>query len=211
MKAFLKWLSGVVGSVLTLLLTIVLLPHAGTFADWILPDAGGDHIQSAAILSQQMKQSARLETMTVEGTGVMIAERKALLVGTVSTENISYLYKGSFGIDLSRVQVQIRGNQLTLLLPQPEALMDTAEIMDSDHDGFLDSQVRFSQKELQELLNVEKEKFRAQYLTGEYAQALKDQTVGTLDATVTAWLKKANSRCTVTYEWAAPASPADEN
>jgi len=211
MKAFLKWLAGVLGSVLTLLLTIVLLPHAGTFADWILPDAGGNHIQSAAILSQEMKHSARLETMTVEGKGVMIAERKGLLIGTVSTENVSYLYKGSFGIDLSRVQVQIRGNQLTLLLPQPEALMDTAEVLDSDHDGFLDSQVRFSQKELQELLNVEKEKFREQYLTGEYAQALREKTLQMLDATVTTWLKKANSRCTVTYEWAAPDASANEN
>lgn len=211
MKAVLKWLAGIGSSVLTLLLTIVLLPHAGSFADLILPDASGSHIRSAAILSQQMQDSARLETMVVTGEGVMNAERKALLIGTVSSANISYSYEGSFGIDLSRVQVSVRGNQLTLLLPQPEALMDTVSIEDSYRDGFLDSQVRFSDKELQELLDVEKVKFREQYLSGEYAQTLKDKSIEMLETTISAWLRQANSRCTVTYEWAQPEASANEN
>ena len=67
MKGALKWLGGIVGSAVTLVLVIVLMPYAGSLADTLLPDVSGLYIRNAAILSQQLEESARLETLVVTG------------------------------------------------------------------------------------------------------------------------------------------------
>lgn len=204
MKSILKWLAGIAGTVITFVLITVLLPYAATLADWILPDISGSHVKSAAILSQQLQESARLETLLVNGDGVISAEREAAFLGTVSSISVTYRYTGSYGIDLRDVQLRVSGNQLVFVLPQPELLSDSITIDEVYRDGILDGAVRFSDKELQDLLEAEKQKFRDQYLTGENAQALRDASVTAMESTIAVWMSGVNSRLNCSYEWAAP-------
>lgn len=203
MKGILKWLGGIAGTVMTFVLVAVLLPYAATLADYLLPDISGSHVKNAAILSQHMQESARLETLLVDGEGVISAEREAAFVGTVSSISVTYRYTGSYGIDLKHVQLRISGNQVVFILPQPELLTDSITMDEVYRDGILDGAVRFSDKELQELLEAEKQKFREQYLTGENAQALRDATVAAMDSTIAVWMSGTDSRLAYSYEWAA--------
>ena len=206
MKSILKWLGGIIGSVISFVLIVVLLPYAGSLADYLLPDISGAHVKTAAILNQQLQESARLETLLVDGEGVVAAERVAAFVGTVSSLNVTYRYTGSYGIDLKKVQLKINGSEITFVLPQPELLSDSITMEEVYRDGMLDSDVRFSDMELRELLDAEKQKFRDQYLTGENTQALRDATEKAMDGIIAAWMSQVNSRLTYSYEWAAPAN-----
>lgn len=205
MKLILKWLSGILAGALTMVTVIVLTPYAASLADTLLPDISGAHIRSAAILNQQMQDSARLEATIVTGEGVVSAEVNALTF-TVSTVNISYAYTGSYGIDLSKVQVSVQGNQLVFTLPQPEVLGDNISIREIYRDGILDGAVRPSDKDIQNMLDAEKETWRAQYLTGEYAEATREACIAAFERTVATWLSQTNSRLSCTYRWATPAS-----
>ena len=202
MKGFMKWLGRILGSAATMILIIVLLPYASRVAQAVLPDLSGAHIKSAAILSQQLEQSARLETLQVTGEGVMTAEREALLIGTVSSVSVSYHYSGSYGVDLSRVQLKVEGSKLVFLLPQPEVLIDDITMDEVYRDGILDGAVRIGDKELQALLDEEKEKFREQYLRGENAPALREASEKAFLDTIAVWLSQTNSRFQYEFQWA---------
>ena len=137
LKGLAKWLGGIVGGALTVMLVIVLMPYAGSLADTLLPDVSGLYIRNAAILSQQLEESARLETLVVTGEGVMSASVDALFFGTVSTVNADYTYTGSYGIDLQKVEISLHGNQVVFTLPQPEVLADSIEYGEVYRDGWL--------------------------------------------------------------------------
>ena len=198
MKAILKWFSGVVAVVLV----IVLTPYAARLADLLLPDISGAQIKHAAILSQQMQDSARLETLVVSGEGAINAEVDALLLGTVSSVNATYAYTGSYGIDLSKVQLTVQGSKIIFRLPAPEVLRDDVTIIDIYRDGILDRAVRIGDKELQSLLDGERQQWRDQYLTGENAAALRDATIRAVQSTVVQWMSQTNSRLQYEFVWA---------
>lgn len=204
MKGILKWLSGVLASAAVLLLVIVLTPYAAGFADVLLPDFSGSQISNAAILSQHLEESSRLETMQVTSEGVISSNINALIIGTVSTVNISYEYTGSYGIDLSKVQLQVRGSKLTFILPEPEVISDNITVLEIYRDGMLDRAVRLDDEDVQELLEKEREKNREQNLTGENAQALRISAEKALRDTVGVWLSQTNSRLEYSFQWAEP-------
>ena len=54
MKALLKWLGRTVGSALTLVLIIVLLPHASRLMNSILPDLSGAAVTVSATLARNL-------------------------------------------------------------------------------------------------------------------------------------------------------------
>ena len=204
MKAIVKWIGRILATVISFLLIIQLMPYARTLADYLLPDISGSHIKTSAILSQQMQEQAFLVTSTVTGEGVLSAERPAAFIGTVSELNVSYSYTGSFGIDLSKVEMRIRGNEVVFILPQPECLSDSSEMLEVHRSGSFDSAVEFSDMELQELREKAEQKCREQYLTGDKAQELRDVSEKVFNDTISAWMSEANSRLTYSYEWAAP-------
>lgn len=204
MKTFLKWLGRVTGGAISFILIVVLMPYFATFADYVLPDISGAHVRNAAILSQQMQQSARLETLIVTGEGAINAEVDALFLGTVSSVNATYTYTGSYGVDLSRVQVKISGSKLIFLLPQPELLSDSVELVDVYRDGSYDRAVRVDDKGLQSLLDAEKQKWREQYLTGEHADALRQASITAIESTIAQWMTGLNGRLQYEFQWAAP-------
>ena len=114
MKALLKWLGRTVGSALTLVLVIVLLPHASRLMNSVLPDLSGAAVTASATLARNLQQSARLETTLVEEEGVLESSTDALFLGQVQQVTVRYTYRASLGIDLSRVQVKVTGNTITL-------------------------------------------------------------------------------------------------
>lgn len=202
MKGILKWLGRVVGTGIILVLVIVLTPYAAKLADMILPDISGASVKYAAILSQHMEDSARLETLVVTGEGAVNAEVDALFLGTVSSVNATYSYQGSYGIDLSKVQLTVQGNRIIFLLPAPEVLRDDVTIIDIYRNGILDGAVRIGDKELQALLDAEREKWRDQYLTGENAPELREATIRALEGTIAQWMSQANGRIDYEFVWA---------
>ena len=202
MKGILKWLGRVLGTGLILVLVIVLTPYAAKLADRLLPDISGAAVKQAAILSQRMQDSARLETLVVSGEGAVSAGVDALFLGTVSSVNATYAYSGSYGIDLSKVQLQVQGSKIVFLLPAPELLSDDVAIVDIYRDGILDRAVRIGDKELQALLDAECVKWRDQYLTGENAPELRDASIRVLRSTIAQWMSQANSRLQYEFVWA---------
>ena len=111
-KGIAKWLGGIVGSVISFILIIVLLPYAASLADRYLPDVSGGHIADSIVLSEQLQGSARLETSQAEQTGVITHEVNDILGRTVTTTNIHYEYEASFGIDLQDVDFSFSGSQI---------------------------------------------------------------------------------------------------
>lgn len=202
MKGILRWLGRVVGTGIILVLVIVLTPYAAKLADMILPDISGASVKYAAILSQHMEDSARLETLIVTGEGAVNAEVDALFLGTVSSVNATYAYQGSYGVDLSKVQLTVQGSKIVLILPAPEVLRDDITIVDIYRDGILDGAIRIGDKELQALLDGERQKWRDQYLTGENAAELRAATIRAMEGTVAQWMSQANSRISFEFVWA---------
>lgn len=204
MKGIVKWAGGILAGALTMVLVIVLTPYVASFAEFLLPDVSGGHIRHAAILSEQMEDSARLETLVVTSEGAVSAEVNALIFGTVSSVNATYTYSGSFGVDLSRVTVQLSGNKLIFILPQPEVLSDSITLGEIVRSGMLDGAVRIDDKELQALLETERIRCREIYLTGEHAPALQEATIKAFENTIAAWMTRINGRIEYSFQWAAP-------
>ena len=125
MKRFLKWLGKVVGTALSLVLVIIMLPYATKWIGKLLPDGSRNAITVSAVLSRQMEASSRLETAKIEDEGVISSSVDALFIGQVQNVVIQYRYEASMGIDLKKVKMQILGNVLTLELPPVEVLADS--------------------------------------------------------------------------------------
>ena len=197
MKALLKWLGRTVGSALTLVLVIVLLPHASRLMNSILPDLSGAAVTVSATLARNLQQSARLETAIAEEEGVLESGTEALFLGQVQKVTVRYTYHASLGIDLRKVQVKVTGNTITLLLPDMEVLSDSLTPEEISKDDFW---YPLTEERLQTLLNQEQERCRAYYLE-EHAQTEQAwaDTVAALESTVSQWIALGNDRITIEY------------
>ena len=197
MKALLKWLGRTVGSALTLVLVIVLLPHASRLMNSILPDLSGAAVTVSATLARNLQQSARLETAIAEEEGVLESGTEALFLGQVQKVTVRYTYHASLGIDLRKVQVKVTGNTITLLLPDMEVLSDSLTPEEISKDDFW---YPLTEERLQVLLRQEQERCRAYYLE-EHAQTEQAwaDTVAALESTVSQWIALGNDRITIEY------------
>ena len=197
MKALLKWLGRTVGSALTLVLIIVLLPHASRLMNSILPDLSGAAVTVSATLARNLQQSARLETAIAEEEGVLESGTEALFLGQVQKVTVRYTYHASLGIDLRKVQVKVTGNTITLLLPEMEVLSDSLTPEEISKDDFW---YPLTEERLQVLLRQEQERCRAYYLE-EHAQTEQAwaDTVAALESTVSQWIALGNDRITIEY------------
>ena len=205
MKALLRWLGRTLGAALTLVLVIVLLPHASRFASSVLPDLSDTAVTASATLARNLQQSARLETTLAEEEGVLESSTNALFLGQVQQITVHYTYRASLGIDLSKVQVKLSGNTITLLLPEMEVLSDSLTPEEIRKDDFW---YPLTDERLQALLAQEQERCRAYYLE-EYAhsdQAWAD-AIAVLESTVSQWITLGNDRFTIEY---APLAQAGE-
>lgn len=161
MKRFLKWLGKVVGTALSLVLVIIMLPYATKWIGKLLPDGSRNAITVSAVLSRQMEASSRLETAKIEDEGVISSSVDALFIGQVQNVVIQYRYEASMGIDLKKVKMQILGNVLTLELPPVEVLADSLTPLNVERNDFW---FPLSEERRLKLLEDERLKCRAYYL-----------------------------------------------
>lgn len=201
MKAFLRWLGKIIGSVVTILLVIILFPHISKLAAELMPDESGAAIRTSAILASKLENSARLETLVVEEDGVLSYDIQAAFIGSVATINASYKYEASFGIDLSKVELQITGNTITFILPSPEVLQDTLTPNEVYRDDFW--YPGFSDDDYEKMMENERLARRAYYLSGEQEARLWDSTVAAFEQTIASWMQDVNTNLTFQFEKAA--------
>lgn len=199
MKAIGKWLAKILATVVTILLVIVLLPHARRLVERVLPDLSDRAVTASQVLAQRFEESARLETMQVSEEGVLTSSTQALFLGTVQQVTIHYLYEASLGIDLRRVGIEARGRTLTLMLPDMEVLADSIAPQRIDRVDFW---YPLTDSQREKMLVIEREACRTRYLE-EYATSedAYQQICRTLDATIAQWLGDV-SGLTIVYEHA---------
>ncbi len=202
MKHFLKGLGKGVGTVLALALVLALLPYASGFLSRLLPDPGYASVRQSVVLSERLRGSARLETNQIDTEAVLQSSTTALLVGTVQSVEIAYAYHASVGIDRSKVQVHVRGNTITLELPELEILSDSLTPTAVSRDDFwypLTDERR--QKLLDSELQIRRETVLASMSASEEAW---QNTVEAIDNTIAQWISLGNNR--ISIEYARPAS-----
>lgn len=200
MKGFLRWLSRVAATVVTVVLIIVLLPYASRLASAVLPDLSGAALNTSILLSHKMENSTRLETSVVEDEGVLNSTTEAMFIGQVQSVSIQYLYRASIGIDLSKVQMSVRGSTITLTLPQVEILSDSITPQQVEKNDFwypLTEERR--QKLLESELALCRQRCLDEYTTSEEAW---QNTVSAIENTISSWLSNSNSGVAVRYEQA---------
>lgn len=200
MKALMRWLARIVGTALTVILIIVLFPFVSRLAARLLPDEAGASIKTSAILAAKLQDTARLETLQVEEDGVLHYDIKAALLGSVASINMQYRYEASFGLDLTRVGIQRNGASLTLLLPQPELILDGLRPIEVIRDDFW--YPGFSDADYETLLENERQSRREVYLSGDKKQRLYDASVSALDRTIKAWMEEISPGVQLQYAWA---------
>ena len=150
-----------VGTALSLVLVIIMLPYATKWIGKLLPDGSRNAITVSAVLSRQMEASSRLETAKIEDEGVISSSVDALFIGQVQNVVIQYRYEASMGIDLRKVKMQILGNVLTLELPPVEVLADSLTPLNVERNDFW---FPLSEERRLKLLEDERLKCRAHYL-----------------------------------------------
>ena len=131
-----RFVIGIIGNALALILAIVLLPYGFQAANKLFPSMSGEIQIQSTVLKQSLENSARLETATVDEEGVLIAETNVIILGTVGKSVITYRYQGSFGIDLRKVNIELSGNDMTFILPPVEVMMDKIEPIDINQNNF---------------------------------------------------------------------------
>lgn len=201
MKALLRWLAKILGSALTVILIVILFPYVSRWAERLLPDESGAAIKASVILASELENSARLETLKVKEDGVLNYDIRAAFIGTVAEVNVKYQYEASFGIDLTKVSMQVSGNEIIFTLPQPELIQDTLtpnEVYQKDfwYKGF-------TLQDYEKLLEDERCIRREVYLSGEQSSSLWEATIAAFDKTVIAWLQNVNGN--LKWSYAAPA------
>ena len=202
MKRVLRWFVKVLSTAVTIALLIVLFPHISRLAEKWLPDESGAAVRTSMILASRLEESARLETMKVQDEGVLNYDIKAAFLGTVAQINITYTYEGSFGIDLSKVDMRVVDNTITFLLSAPELIQDVLTPDEVYKDDFW--YPGFSEEDYTKLMEDQRLACREAYLSGEKQEQLWDASQKAFENTIAAWLKELNSSIVTRYERAVP-------
>lgn len=195
MKKFGMWLLKLLTSALCICLVIVMLPYLSAFLHDVMPDLSGRAVNTSITIFHEMNGSARLETNQVHDEGIISSTVNAAFVGDLSSLTIKYTYTASLGIDLTKVQMSVRGNKITLYLPAIEVLNDG--IMEEDV-ARNDWWYNYSDSQRMKLLQQERQRCREKALN-EYANS-EEAWQNTLDAfekTFGAWLDKKGIDVTV--------------
>ena len=152
-----RFLIRMVSTAMILALTIAFLPCVTRWAGQLWPDPSRTE-RVSEILRHELKESARLETMTVDDDGVLTATVQAALIGEVQRVTIEYTYHASIGVDLEQVRVTAEGGTVALKLPAMEILSDSLTPTHIDRQDFW---YPLTEKRRDQLLSEEREK-RAQ-------------------------------------------------
>lgn len=194
MKGFFHWLAKVFTSAVVLVLTFVMLPYAAKFVAKVMPDESGAAIKASAVIASKLENSARLETLKVVEEGVLDYEVKPAFLPTVASITAKYQYNASFGIDLSKVTIQLIGNHLSFVLPPFELIQDSITPTEIYRDDYWYPWIKDAKYE--QIFEEERVARRNTYLDGEKQSILWEATVSAFESTIATWLQTVNSQFT---------------
>ncbi|MBR6028771.1 MAG: DUF4230 domain-containing protein [Clostridia bacterium] len=198
LKRFGLWLLKLVTRALAIGLAVVMLPYLARFVASVTPDAASRAATVSAILSHKMAESARLETARITDEGVLSSSVNALFLGEVQNVVIYYTYEASFGIDLSKTQVEQAGTTVVVRLPEVELLLDS---LTPTRTEITDFWLRLSERDRARLLQEEQQTCRGRYLDNAEEMAKLRQTAEeALRTTVGKWMGAAGN-VTIVYRW----------
>ena len=109
----------ILSTALVITLVLVFLPRLTRLVGRLWPDPARTE-RVSEILRHELSQSARLETLTVDDTGVLTATVQAALIGEVQRVTIEYDYHASVGVDLKKAALSAETGVLVLTLPDFE-------------------------------------------------------------------------------------------
>ncbi len=192
MKRFLRWILKVFTSALTLVLVFVMLPYAVKLAGRLMPDESGAAIKTSAIIASKLENSSRLETLRVEEEGVLDYSVKPAFLPTVAEITAKYRYEASFGVDLSKVTIELAGDHLTFILPPLELIQDSITPTEIYRDDYWYPWIK--DEKYEKLFEDERKTRREVYLRGEQSTALWEATTAAFEKTIVAWMQELNTQ-----------------
>jgi len=181
----LRFLLRIVSTALIISLVLVFLPRLTRLAGRLWPDPARTE-RVSELLSHELKDSARLETLTVDDQGVLTATVQAALIGEVQRVTMDYDYRASVGVDLTKVRLSAEDGILTLYLPPFEILSDSLTPTHVDRQDFW---YPLTEKRRAQLIEEEKAS-RADAILAEVGSSddVWNRTVGTLSGLIRSWL-----------------------
>lgn len=181
----LRFLLRIVSTALIISLVLVFLPRLTRLAGRLWPDPARTE-RVSELLSHELKDSARLETLTVDDRGVLTATVQAALIGEVQRVTMDYDYHASVGVDLTKVRLSAEDGILTLYLPPFEILSDSLTPTHVDRQDFW---YPLTEKRRAQLIEEEKAS-RADAILAEVGSSddVWNRTVGTLSGLIRSWL-----------------------
>lgn len=175
----------ILSTALVLALTLALLPHVTRLVGRLWPDPART-TRVSEILKHELKESARLELITVDDEGVLTSTVQAALIGEVQRVTIDYQYHASIGVDLNKVEVTGEDGVLTLLLPPLEILSDSLTPVKIDRQDFW---YPLTEKRRSTLLEEERAARAAKALEdAEKDESLKSSALQSLSRMVQSWM-----------------------
>lgn len=181
----LRFLLRIVSTALIISLVLVFLPRLTRLAGRLWPDPARTE-RVSELLSHELKDSARLETLTVDDQGVLTATVQAALIGEVQRVTMDYDYHASVGVDLTKVRLSAEDGILTLYLPPFEILSDSLTPTHVDRQDFW---YPLTEKRRAQLIEEEKAS-RADAILAEVGSSddVWNRTVGTLSGLIRSWM-----------------------
>ena len=181
----LRFLLRIVSTALIISLVLVFLPRLTRLVGRLWPDPARTE-RVSELLSHELKDSARLETLTVDDQGVLTATVQAALIGEVQRVTMDYDYHASVGVDLTKVRLSAEDGILTLYLPPFEILSDSLTPTHVDRQDFW---YPLTEKRRAQLIEEEKAS-RADAILAEVGSSddVWNRTVGTLSGLIRSWL-----------------------
>ena len=196
MRRFSRWLIKLLTSSFTLVLVFVMLPHAVKLAAKLMPVESGAALKTSAVIAAKLENSARLETLRVEEEGVLDYTVKPAFLPTVAEITAKYRYEASFGVDLSKVTIQLNGNHLTFVLPSLELIQDSISPTEIYRDDYWYPWIK--DEKYEKLFEDERLARREVYLNGEKQAVLWEATVSAFEDTIFTWMQELNTHLSFT-------------
>jgi len=175
----------ILSTALVITLVLVFLPRLTRLVGRLWPDPARTE-RVSELLQHELSQSARLETLTVDDTGVLTATVQAALIGEVQRVTIEYDYHASVGVDLKKAALSVEDGVLVLSLPDFELLSDSLTPTSVDRQDFW---YPLTEKRRDQLLSEEREKRAAAALEeARTSEKVRRDTVSSLEQLISSWL-----------------------
>ena len=175
----------ILSTALILALAVVLLPRLTRLVGRLWPDPARTE-RVSQVLAREMRDSARLETMTIDEQGVLTATVNAALIGEVQRVTIDYDYHASLGVDLTGAEVTEKDGVIILSLPPIGILRDSLTPTRIDRQDFW---YPLTEKRRIALLEEEREKRAAAALADVQGSGrLQKDTADRLQRLIQSWI-----------------------